>query len=173
MGKYAKLNVRYTHFSLPLVACIYEKLIKDLKKKRQKTGIVVGNQTRHKKKTSLRTSVFGRIRQYATVLGYTFFWSYTTLNMKITLFCDTTPWWSVEKYAYPEDGGLNLPLNVNNKLRAKSSHIREFCKPLQQRCKNFKLHIIWTPSNALKFLIHAGVANHTSCGSRGAGGSSG
>ena len=64
MGKYAKLNVRYTHFSLPLVACIYEKLIKDFKKKRQKTGIVVGNQTRHKKKLHFEPV-------YSVVLGNT------------------------------------------------------------------------------------------------------
>ena len=52
--------------------------------------------------------------------------------MKITFFWDTTSWWSIEEHAHPEDGGLNLPLNVNNKLRAKSSHIREYCKQLQK-----------------------------------------
>jgi hypothetical protein len=49
--------------------------------------------------------------------------------------------WSVEEFACPEDVRHKILLNFNNKLGAKRSHIQEFCKPLQQSRKNFKLHI--------------------------------
>jgi ribosomal protein L33 len=56
--------------------------------------------------------------------------------MKIALVCDMTPWWSVEEFAYLEDGRRNFLRNVNNKLGAKRRHIRKFCDLFNNAVKN-------------------------------------
>jgi hypothetical protein len=50
MLKYATLDVRYTHFSLPPVACIYEALIKNLKKEDKKNHLNCSWQTNKSQK---------------------------------------------------------------------------------------------------------------------------